>query len=230
MKGDLQTFSVRFNEILRIRRITKVELAKLVNCSHSTIYTYVIGRNFPTKKNLLKICKILQISPDWLLGLTDTQEPEYDSGVNLEIQRAIKGDDNIKVPDIIELDNENREKTKFSIRLNEALVIRNLKQSDLSRMTGFSRSRISSYSKSINYPSIDAAKKIAAALMIDYDWLIGVSDKPNFLLYSVDTSKSIVMERYNRLSPIDKEKVFNYINDLLELETLKETKNKKEEE
>lgn len=70
-------FKERFNEILKdlkkdnTNKFTQKKLAKLCNIDESCITQYKKGDSEPTLTTLYKICKVLDISSDYLLGLTD---------------------------------------------------------------------------------------------------------------------------------------------------------------
>lgn len=58
-------------------------------------------------------------------------------------------------------------------RLNEALSIRNMSQSDLGRATGMIRSCINKYSKGLAIPSLERVHLMSVALDVCEVWLLG---------------------------------------------------------
>lgn len=64
-------FTKRFNEILTYSGISQAELAARVNVSKQCISDYKSGKSFPSIQTLFLICKVLEVSADYLLGLTD---------------------------------------------------------------------------------------------------------------------------------------------------------------
>ena len=58
-------------------------------------------------------------------------------------------------------------------RLNEALSVRNMSQSDLGRATGLIRSCINKYSKGIAIPSLERLHQMSLALDVCEVWLLG---------------------------------------------------------
>ena len=64
-------FTQRFNEILKSSGVMQTELAKYCNISKQNISNFKAGRSFPSIDTLYKMCKFLDCSADYLLGLTD---------------------------------------------------------------------------------------------------------------------------------------------------------------
>ena len=68
-------FGIRLKEIRKIKGITQVELAEMINTSQSAITDYELGKKFPTVPVIIRIAKALNVSADYLLGLTDNPQP-----------------------------------------------------------------------------------------------------------------------------------------------------------
>lgn len=69
---DSQTkFTQRFNEILKYSDVKQTTLAKAANVSKQCISDYKAGKSVPSLDTLYLICKYLDISADYLLGLED---------------------------------------------------------------------------------------------------------------------------------------------------------------
>ena len=66
-------FVERFNEELRICDLTQLQLAKALNLDPTNITKWKKGENFPSLQALYALCKLLDLSADYLLGLTDEQ-------------------------------------------------------------------------------------------------------------------------------------------------------------
>lgn len=64
-------FQERFNESLRYSKIKQTELAEAVNVSKQCISDYKSGKSVPSIDTLYLICKRLDVSADYLLGLED---------------------------------------------------------------------------------------------------------------------------------------------------------------
>ena len=68
------TFQKRLNQIMTERKLYPSQLAKIVGIIRSLLYGYMQGDNQPTTFNLKKIALRLNISADWLLGISDNRE------------------------------------------------------------------------------------------------------------------------------------------------------------
>lgn len=94
---------------------------------------------------------------------------------------------------------------EFRNRINELLKVKGIKQADLCRMTGLSTALISKYSTGQTSPTLDNAIKIADALDITLDELVG-RNREEFL-----TQKEIILlENFRELDEPEKEKISEY--------------------
>ena len=64
-------FSERLIEELNSCGLTQKELAKKLNIDNANISNWKTGRNLPSLELFYELCKILDVSADYLLGLTD---------------------------------------------------------------------------------------------------------------------------------------------------------------
>ena len=64
-------FTKRFNEILKISGKTQVEIAKAIHVTKQCVTDYKTGKSVPSIETLYLLCKFLEISADYLLGLSD---------------------------------------------------------------------------------------------------------------------------------------------------------------
>jgi len=67
----MHIFAERLREILEVNKMTQIQLAKNINMSQVVVNDYCSGRRLPSLKVLVLICKALDESADYLLGLTD---------------------------------------------------------------------------------------------------------------------------------------------------------------
>jgi len=67
----MNTFSQRLKESLKINNISQLELAKRIGMSQTVINNYCSGKRQPSLDVLILICKALDESSDYLLGLDD---------------------------------------------------------------------------------------------------------------------------------------------------------------
>lgn len=64
-------FTERFNECLRYTGVRQTELAKAANVSKQCISDYKSGKSVPSIDTLFLLCRCLDVSADYLLGLED---------------------------------------------------------------------------------------------------------------------------------------------------------------
>ena len=63
-------FKERIVEALKFSGITQKQLAQKLGISESNITNWKKGENLPSVDILFKLCKIFDVSADYLLGLT----------------------------------------------------------------------------------------------------------------------------------------------------------------
>ena len=68
---------------------------------------------------------------------------------------------------------------KFGERLSEAIRLRNITYVDLANKTGCGKSTIESYCTNACNPSAKVIFKLAGALKVSADWLLGMTDNMN---------------------------------------------------
>lgn len=64
-------FTIRFNEILQQSGKTQVEVAKALNITKQCVNDYKTGKSVPSLETLYELCKYLDVSSDYLLGLKE---------------------------------------------------------------------------------------------------------------------------------------------------------------
>ncbi|MBQ8308804.1 MAG: helix-turn-helix transcriptional regulator [Clostridia bacterium] len=64
-------FTKRFNEILKISGKSQVEIARAINVSKQCVTDYKTGKSVPSIETLYLLCQFLEVSADYLLGLSD---------------------------------------------------------------------------------------------------------------------------------------------------------------
>lgn len=67
----MNKFSSKLKQCLKENNITQVDLAKMIGMSQSVVNNYCTGKREPTLDTLVIICKALNESADYLLGLED---------------------------------------------------------------------------------------------------------------------------------------------------------------
>ena len=64
-------FRERFNELIKNSGKSQVQIAEEINVSKQCVSDYKSGKSCPSLETLCLICKCLEVSADYLLGLTD---------------------------------------------------------------------------------------------------------------------------------------------------------------
>ncbi|MBQ8468444.1 MAG: helix-turn-helix transcriptional regulator [Clostridia bacterium] len=67
----MNKFTIRLNETLKSLGMSQSELARKINMSVSIVNNYCRGRREPSLDALMLICKALDESADYLLGIVD---------------------------------------------------------------------------------------------------------------------------------------------------------------
>lgn len=68
---DLAQIQKRLRECIKESHYSQKEIAKAVNVSPQTISKYMKQDIFPALDTLAKLCKILDVKSDYILGLCD---------------------------------------------------------------------------------------------------------------------------------------------------------------
>lgn len=63
-------FGSRLNIVLRAKKMQNKDLAKMVGVSDSNVSKYLYEKTYPSLPALVQIAKVLNVSTDYLLGLT----------------------------------------------------------------------------------------------------------------------------------------------------------------
>ena len=64
-------FTERFNEVLKISGKTQVEIAEAISVCKQCVSDYKTGKTYPSLETLYALCEYLDVTADYLLGLTD---------------------------------------------------------------------------------------------------------------------------------------------------------------
>ena len=68
------TFGERLNMVLYEQELSQADLDKRTGIGRANISRYVCNKQMPTVDSLITICKTLNVSADWLLGLRKERE------------------------------------------------------------------------------------------------------------------------------------------------------------
>lgn len=69
-------FRKRFEEIIKEKGCTITEFADLLGLTRQSVSFYMNGDRRPDLQTLKRICETLNVSADWMLGLTDMRTPD----------------------------------------------------------------------------------------------------------------------------------------------------------
>lgn len=71
VRGGTEMLSQRLKEALQDKNYTQTDLARETKISNPTISGYLKGRRVPRADHLYIICKCLDVSSDWMIGLNE---------------------------------------------------------------------------------------------------------------------------------------------------------------
>lgn len=95
----------------------------------------------------------------------------------------------------------------FQNRLNQAMEIRNMRQIDLARKSGLPKAQISQYQSGKYEAMQDALYKLAKALSVNVEWLMG---------HDVPMEGYDISQLFHCLTAVDQQKVVDIIHAMLE--------------
>lgn len=191
-----QTFGKRLKDVMEEKRITQKELCKLTGISTTTLSNAMndISRSEYNKEqgvvmkcnNLIKICNVLNVSADYLLGLTNVQ----DIG-NTEIKEVFNMNELRKDRIEAQLLKLNKTKGWLANQMNMSIQ-------SLSRMLGGN-----------NKPRIDNIIELSKILNVSIDYLLGVSNESSVDVSLKDMSKKTRLSEktINILSSLDEDSI-----------------------
>lgn len=107
-------FAKRLREIRIKRGITQEKIAEDLDYSRPTYTAYESGRRRPDNDTLVKIAKFLDVSVDYLLCLTDIENPQ-----DYEQIKSLAGDD----PELLEILKRFTEREDLKIILKQLLYV-----------------------------------------------------------------------------------------------------------
>lgn len=67
-----EIFSKRMREAIEDSHLTQREISKRLRISTDTIQRWVNGKNTPSPDNMDSICELLEVTPSWLMGGTNS--------------------------------------------------------------------------------------------------------------------------------------------------------------
>lgn len=67
----MELFGDKLKAVRKANSMTQADFARELKVSSSVIAAYEQGKNFPSVSVLIEICKVLGVSSDYLLGISD---------------------------------------------------------------------------------------------------------------------------------------------------------------
>ena len=68
---DLQNIQIRLREVIRQSNLTQKEIAKQIGVSFQTVSKYMREDVFPALDTFAKLCKLLDVKSDYILGIEE---------------------------------------------------------------------------------------------------------------------------------------------------------------
>ena len=76
--------------------VTQQQLADKIGCPRNTLHCWETGRRVPGCEAIIALCRAMNVSADWLLGLTDTQiigqalaSPRAETASETDVSKAV---------------------------------------------------------------------------------------------------------------------------------------------
>lgn len=98
-------FRHRLEIAIHQKQLSRVEVAKRAGISVQSVGNYINGTRKPDCEIIAKLSKVLDVSSDWLIGLTDVSTPDI---TIQEIHRAL-GISETAISNLRELNTQNRQ-------------------------------------------------------------------------------------------------------------------------
>ncbi len=68
-------FAKRLRELRQEKKLSQVELGAKLGYGYTAISNYENGRNEPNFSDFIRICEVLDVSADYILGISDIRRP-----------------------------------------------------------------------------------------------------------------------------------------------------------
>lgn len=147
---DREQFGKRLIEIMEERRINCTSLAIWIGTTISVVSTWRCGRSIPYLKSLVPVCGILDVSSDWLIGLSDNK-------TRLGCLREF-------------------DKRLFQTRLIDTMTKKHITYKALIDAMDSNSITIWSWRTGQHIPGTDSLFRLCQALDVSSDWMLGLRD------------------------------------------------------
>ena len=71
----MSDFAENLKKYRKQKKYSQTELAKELNYGYTAIANYESGRNEPSFSDFIRICEALEVSADYILGMSDIRRP-----------------------------------------------------------------------------------------------------------------------------------------------------------
>lgn len=150
--GIQTDFPKQLRQIMDEKNITCTALSERAGLNIDTIINYRLGRSEPKVSLLQKLCKALNVSPNYLMGV---QSADYDEeGAN--VQKYYK--------------------TVFQRRLELAMSNKGITASELAQITDLPEGAIHNYLVTGTDPVTEKLELLCRALGVTPNWMLGWED------------------------------------------------------
>lgn len=145
----------RIRKLMRYYHLSQRDLARRIYVGEATISKYLQGKREMREEHLTDIARVLGASVDYLL--TGANPPELQP-VQPHVKQRRKGE------------------TKFAERLDTILRTSGISQPELEAAAGVYQTQISRYLEGKSEPKISNLARLARALHVTTDYLLGIDD------------------------------------------------------
>jgi transcriptional regulator with XRE-family HTH domain len=147
----------RIRKLMRYYRLSQRDLARRIYVCEATISKYLQGKREFSEEHLADIARVLGTSVDYLLTGANPPVLLYQVQPHVKRQRR-KGE------------------TKFAERLDATLRTSGISQAELEAAAGVYQTQISRYLEGKSEPKISNLARLARALHVTTDYLLGIDD------------------------------------------------------
>jgi transcriptional regulator with XRE-family HTH domain len=145
----------RIRKLMRYYRLSQRDLARRIYVCEATISKYLQGKREFSEEHLADIARVLGASVDYLL--TGANPPVLHP-VQPHVKQRRKGE------------------TKFAERLDAILRTSGISQAELEAAAGVYQTQLSRYLDGKSEPKISNLARLARALHVTTDYLLGIDD------------------------------------------------------
>ena len=68
-------FAQNLKALRRAKKVTQQKLSEALGYGYTAIANYESGRNEPSLSDFIRICEVLEVSADYILGISDIRRP-----------------------------------------------------------------------------------------------------------------------------------------------------------